>query len=81
MIKWCFKAKGYRASKPLELVHIDMCGPINVHAKGSYVYFVTFIDNYSTYGYVYLMRKKSETFTKFQEYKIEGNKQLGLHIK
>ena len=81
MTKRPFKAKGYRATKPLELVHTDVCGPINVQARGGYEYFVTFTDDYSKYGYIYLMRQKSETFTKFREYKAEAKKQLGLHIK
>ena len=81
MTKRPFKAKGYRATKPLELVHTDVCGPINVQARGGYEYFVTFIDDYSRHGYIYLMRQKSETFTKFREYKAEAEKQLGLHIK
>ena len=81
MTKRPFKAKGYRATKPLELVHTDVCGPINVQARGGYEYFVTFTDDYSRYGYIYLMRQKSETFTKFREYKAEAEKQLGLHIK
>ena len=81
MTKRPFKAKGYRATKPLELVHTDVCGPINVQARGGYEYFVTFTDDYARYGYIYLMRQKSETFTKFREYKAEAEKQLGLHIK
>ena len=81
MTKRPFKAKGYRATKPLEFVHTDVCGPINVQARGGYEYFVTFTDDYSRYGYIYLMRQKSETFTKFREYKAEAEKQLGLHIK
>ena len=60
---------------------MDVCGPINVQARGGYEYFVTFTDDYSRYGYIYLMRQKSETFTKFREYKAEAEKQLGLHIK
>ena len=81
MTKRPFKAKGYRATKPLKLVHTDVCGPINVQARGGYEYFVTFTDDYSRYGYISLMRQKSETFTKFREYKAEAEKQLGLHIK
>ncbi len=46
MTKRPFKAKGYRATKLLELVHTDVCGPINVQARGGYEYFVTFIDDY-----------------------------------
>ena len=81
MTKRPFKTKGYRTTKPLKLVHTDVCGPINVQARGGYEYFVTFTDDYSRYGYVYLMHQKSETFTKFREYKVEAEKQLGVHIK
>ena len=80
MTKRPFKAKGYCATKPLELVHI-VCSPMHVQARGGYEYFVTFTDDYSRYGFVYLMRQKSETFDKFREYKAEAEKQLGVHIK
>ena len=30
MTKRPFKAKGYRVTKPLELVHTDVCGPMRV---------------------------------------------------
>ena len=81
MTKRPFKAKGYRATKPLELVHTDVCGPMRVQARGGYEYFVTFTDDYLRYGFVYLMRQKSKTFDKFREYKAEAEKQLGIHIK
>ena len=81
MTKRPFKAKGYHATKPLELVHTDVDGPMRVQARGGCEYFVTFIDDYSRYGFVYLMRQKSETFDKFREYKAEEKKQLGVHIK
>ena len=54
---------------------------MSTHARGSYLYFVTFIDDYSKYGYVYLMKYKSETFEKFKEFKAEVEKQLGKSIK
>ena len=78
MTKRPFKAKGYRTTKPLELVHTNV---IRVQAIGGYEYFVTFTDDYSRYGFVYLMRQKSETFDKFREYKAEAEKKLGVHIK
>ena len=81
MTKRPFKAKGYRATKLLELVHTDVCGPMCVQARGRYEYFVTFTNNYSRYGFVYLMRQKFETFDKSREYKAEAEKQLGVHIK
>ena len=42
---------------------------------------MTFIDDYSRYGYVYLMKYKSETFEKFKEFRAEVEKQLGKSIK
>ena len=81
MTKRPFKAKGYRATKLLELVHINVCGPMRVQAKGGYEYFVTFTDDYSRYGFVYLMRQNFETFDKFREYKAKAEKKLGVHIK
>ena len=66
-----FKTKGYRAKEVLELVHSDLCGPLSTSARGGYEYFITFIDDYSRYGYIYLMHHKSETFEKFKEFKAE----------
>ena len=54
---------------------------MNVKARGGYEYFVTFIDDYSRYGYVYLMQHKSDTFEKFKEYRAEVENQLGKTIK
>ena len=51
-----FKAKGYRAKEVLDLVHTDLCGPMSTSARGGYEYFIIFIDDYSRYGYIYLMR-------------------------
>ena len=65
----------------LELIHTDVCGPMNVQARGGYKYFITFTDDYSRYGYVYLMRRKSEAFEKFKEFWVESEKQLGQCIK
>ena len=48
-----FKAKGYRAKEVLELVHTHLYGPISTSARGGYEYFVTFIDDYSRYRYIY----------------------------
>ena len=81
MTKRPFKDKGYRATKLMELVHIDVRSPMRVQTRGGYEYFVTFTDEYSRYGFVYLMRQKSKTYDNFREYKDEAEKKLGVHIK
>src|SRR5262249_14476401 len=42
---------------------------------------ITFTDNYSRYGFDYLMRNKSQVFEKFKEYRTEVEKQTGKSIK
>ena len=76
-----FKAKGYRAEDVLGLIHSDLCGPMSTQARGGYEYFVTFIDDYSRYGDVYLLRRKSECFDKFKEFKAEVENKHGKRIK
>lgn len=77
MTKAPFTGKGQRATERLELIHSDVCGPMRVMARGGYYYFITFTDDISRYGYVYLMKNKSDSFEKFKEYKAEVEKQIG----
>ena len=44
---------------------------MSVEARGGYRYFLIFIDDLSRYGYIYLMKHKSETFEKFKEFQSE----------
>ena len=40
---------------------------MSVEARGGYRYFLTFTDDLSRYGYIYLMKHKSETFEKIKK--------------
>ena len=81
MAKSLFAKSCERASELLELIHSYVCGPMSTIDKGGFQYFVTFTDDLSRYGYVYLMRHKSETFEKFKEFQNEVENQLGKKIK
>ncbi|KAA0046028.1 gag/pol protein [Cucumis melo var. makuwa] len=81
MTKRHFTEKGYRAKEPLELIHSDLCGPMNVKVRGGLEYFISFIDDYSRYGYLYLMEHKFEALEKFKEYKAEVEHLLSIKIK
>ena len=81
MTKSPFVGQLERAKHLLDLIHTDVCGPLNVSARGNYNYFLTFTDDFSRYGYVYLLRYKSEVFEKFKEFITEVEKQIGLSIK
>ena len=54
---------------------------MSTSARGGYRYFITFTDDFSRYGYIYLMRVKSESFEKFKEFKSEVENQLNRKIK
>ena len=56
MTEWPFNAEGRRAQDLLELIHLDVCGPMSIQARGGYEYFITFTDDYFRFGYMYLMK-------------------------
>ena len=75
------KTKGAsRGSDLLEIVHTDISGPYSTTICGSR-YFLTFIDDFSRYGYLYLIKEKSDALDKFKVFKLEVEKQLGKVIK
>ena len=71
MTKSPFPGKGERATELLALVHSDVCGPMRTPTRGGFYYFITFTDDFSRFGYVYLMKHKSESLEKFKEFKNE----------
>ncbi|KAK8662904.1 hypothetical protein V6N13_024790 [Hibiscus sabdariffa] len=54
---------------------------MNTQARGGFQYFITFTDDFSRYGYIYLMCHKSEALEKFKEFKNEVQNQHGKSIK
>ena len=70
-----------RATDLLEIIHTDVCGPMSVDARGRYRYFLTFTDDLSRDGYVYLMKHNSETFEKFKEFQNEVKNHHNKKIK
>ncbi|KAM1050580.1 hypothetical protein ACFX13_033042 [Malus domestica] len=81
MTKSPFTGKGERATEILGLIHIDVCGHMSTMSRGGFSYYITFTDDHSWFGYVYLMKYKSESFERFKEFKNEVEKQTGKQIK
>ena len=67
MTKAPFTGQSERATEWLELIHSDVCGPMRTMARGGFYYFITFTDDFIRYGYVYLLKNKSDSFEKFKE--------------
>lgn len=73
--------KAQRATQLLELVHSDICGPMNVRARHGASYFLTFIDDYSRYGSVYLLSHRSEALDCFKRFLAEVENQRDRNLK
>lgn len=80
MTRQPFNGKGYRANKPLEVVHTDVCGPISPTTWDGFRYFVTFLDDYTHMVVVYLLKNKFEVFEKFKEYHAYARHHFGVNI-
>ena len=65
MTKKPFNTNIERATDLLGLIHTDVCGPLRHVSRKGASYFLTFTDDYSRYGYVYLLKHKHEVFETF----------------
>jgi hypothetical protein len=61
------KKGAVRAMGVLELIHTDICAPLN--------------DDFSRYGYIYPIRDQSGALDKFKVFKAEVENQLNVKIK
>lgn len=80
MTKTPFVGQSERASELLGLIHIDVCGLMNSVARVGFQYFITFTDDLSRYGYIYLMRNKAQSFERFKEFQNEVQNHTGKTI-
>ena len=69
-----------RCSDLLEVIHADISGPYTTTLCINF-YFLTFIDDYSRYGYLYLIKEKAESLDKLNIFQTEVEKLLGKVIK
>ena len=71
---------GCYSTDVLDLLHTDICGPFTP-AMGGFKYFITFIDHFSCYGHVELIREKSDSLEAFKVLKAKVELQKGKKIK
>jgi hypothetical protein len=65
----------------LQLVHSDVFGPMSVPSLGKYMYYVSFIYEFSKNTWIYFLKKKSEVFDRFKEFKALVENQIEKIIK
>ncbi|CAA7026209.1 unnamed protein product [Microthlaspi erraticum] len=74
------QATVYRATKKFELIHGDLCGPINPSTSAGNRHIFVLIDDYSRYMWTILMKEKREAFKKFNSFKAMVEKELESRI-
>jgi len=65
-----------RTTRPLELIHSDLAGPIAIPSCSGARYFILYIDDFSRHVWVYYLRSKEavEVTSRFQEFKLRVEK-------
>ena len=71
MTKAPFSGIMEQATDLLEIIHTNVCGPMSVEARSGYRYFLTFTDDLSRYGYIYLMKYKSKTLKSSKNFRVK----------
>ena len=73
--KGCAKGKNTKKTFPsreskekgiLEIIHFDVCSPMSSSSVNGYIYYVSFIDDFSRKTSIYFMKNKDELFSKFK---------------
>lgn len=76
-----FQHVGTRADEQLELVHSDLCGPMEVDSLAGSRYFFTLIDDCTHKVFVYCLKRKDEVFDAFVNFKNLVENQSNKKIK
>ena len=75
------KSSTFRSTEPLELVHTDVCGKLNVKSLSGSEYFLSFVDDYTRYVWTYVLKNKSDVFKKFAEWRMMIEQSTGKCLK
>uniref|UniRef100_A0A803NGK1 Integrase catalytic domain-containing protein n=1 Tax=Cannabis sativa TaxID=3483 RepID=A0A803NGK1_CANSA len=66
---------------PLQLIHSDLWGPAPINSSNGYRYYISFVDAYSRYTWIYMLRTRDEALPTFTKFKSQVELQLGYQIK
>ena len=72
-----------KTNNVLELIHLDLCGPMSVPSLGGFWYYILFIDDFSrkTSIYFFKCKQSEEILKRFKEFKILTENFSGHKIK
>jgi hypothetical protein len=68
-VKTPFPSSDSKEKGVSDLIHSIVCGPMLATSLNGYVYYVSFIDDFSRKTWIYFLKNKDEFFSKFKEFK------------
>jgi hypothetical protein len=70
-----------RSTELLGRIHSDVHGPLQTQTPDGFRYWVTFVDDYSRYKEVYLLKHKSDAFSAFKTFVAKAERKLERKVK
>ena len=75
------KGKYLSTKEPLELLHMDLMGPMQTESLGGKRYIFVCVDDFSRFTWTYFLREKSKSFDKFKMLCTKIQNELNSNIK
>lgn len=75
------KKRATISTQLLEIIHTDISGPYDVLYFGGEKYFITFIKDFSRYGYIYLLHEESQSMDALEIFINNVERQLDRKVK
>lgn len=76
-----FSHSEHTSTETLQLVHADVCGPMETKSIGGSRFFLLFVDDYSKMTFIYFLKHKNEVFQRFKDFKAMVENQQNRKIK
>nr|KYP37885.1 Retrovirus-related Pol polyprotein from transposon TNT 1-94 [Cajanus cajan] len=76
-----FPASTHNTKGILDYVHSDIWGPTKTQSIGGVRYYISFIDDWSTKMWIYLLNHKNQAFKIFKQWKALVETQIGKQVK
>ena len=75
-----FSLSSRTSTRPLELVHSELWGPAPVCSHFGFLYYIIFIDDFSKFTWLYLLKKKSDVLSVFVDFQNSVERQLSSRL-
>ena len=76
-----FATGKHNSTAPFMYTHSDLWGPAHIASMSGGKYFVSIIDDYSRKVWIYILKDKSQAFTKFKEWHTRYENEKGYALK